>query len=107
MPTGTINNLKQALDCAGKCDCCEKLQQQINSLKSSVNNVESKTKALDLDIKNIIPRVNHHEARIIKLERNLNSTTGKDRNNTNKNVLDIQKLKLQMTAVEGYINALD
>ena len=49
MASSTINNLQQALNCANKCDCCEKLQQQINSLKNKQN-------ALDNDIKKIIPR---------------------------------------------------
>ncbi|BAY21691.1 hypothetical protein NIES2100_14480 [Calothrix sp. NIES-2100] len=32
----TINNLQQALTCAGKCDCCDKLQQQINDIYSKI-----------------------------------------------------------------------
>jgi hypothetical protein len=40
--SGTISNLQQALNCAGKCDCCAKLQQQINNLQSQINNLDSK-----------------------------------------------------------------
>ncbi len=36
-----ISNLQQAKDCAGKCDCCNKLQQQINTLNQRINNIES------------------------------------------------------------------
>jgi cell division septum initiation protein DivIVA len=36
-----ISNLQQAKDCAGKCDCCNKLQQQINALNQKINSIES------------------------------------------------------------------
>jgi hypothetical protein len=35
-----ISNLQQAKGCAGKCDCCNKLQQQINALNQRINNIE-------------------------------------------------------------------
>jgi len=35
--SSAIGNLQQALDCAGKCDCCNKLQQQINDLSQRLN----------------------------------------------------------------------
>jgi hypothetical protein len=36
-----ISNLQQAKNCAGKCDCCDKLQQQINALNQEINNIKS------------------------------------------------------------------
>ncbi|MBD2243221.1 hypothetical protein [Nostoc sp. FACHB-888] len=36
MAFSTISNLQQALNCAGKCDCCNKLQAQINDLKAEI-----------------------------------------------------------------------
>ncbi len=36
MVASTISNLQQALNCAGKCDCCDKLQAQINELKAEI-----------------------------------------------------------------------
>jgi hypothetical protein len=36
-----ISNLQQAKDCAGKCDCCNELRQQINALNQRINNIES------------------------------------------------------------------
>ena len=100
--TGTISDLQQALNCAGKCDCCEKLQQQINQL-------QNKTNALDQDIKNIIPRVNSHESRISKNEREILSIAkGKgNQNNDNLTKQQLQQLKQQISAIERYINALD
>lgn len=38
----TILNLNQALQCISKCDCCDKMQQQINSLNQKINNLEGK-----------------------------------------------------------------
>ncbi|MFN6565452.1 MAG: hypothetical protein RMY28_037405 [Nostoc sp. ChiSLP01] len=34
--SSTISNLQQALNCAGKCDCCANLQSQINDLKAKI-----------------------------------------------------------------------
>ncbi|OYD92764.1 hypothetical protein CDG77_14015 [Nostoc sp. 'Peltigera membranacea cyanobiont' 213] len=34
--SSTISNLKSALDCASKCDCCDKLQQQINAINAKL-----------------------------------------------------------------------
>ncbi|MBW4673352.1 MAG: hypothetical protein KME52_04845 [Desmonostoc geniculatum HA4340-LM1] len=34
--SSTISNLQQALNCAGKCDCCSSLQSQINQLKAQI-----------------------------------------------------------------------
>lgn len=108
MPTGTINDLNQALKCAGKCDCCEKLQQQINALKSKLNSLENKVNGHDQDIKNIIPRVNNHENRITKNKKYISRLqgTGRDsrRNSSDK---DLRKIKIQISAIERYINALD
>lgn len=39
MASGTISNLQQALNCVGKCDCCNKLQAQINDLKAQISNI--------------------------------------------------------------------
>ena len=39
--SSVISNLRQAKNCAGKCDCCDKLQQQINALNQRINNIES------------------------------------------------------------------
>jgi archaellum component FlaC len=35
--SSTISSLQQALSCAGSCDCCDKLQQQINGLRNQFN----------------------------------------------------------------------
>ncbi|MEH2139084.1 alanine-zipper protein [Nostoc sp.] len=51
--SSTIGNLKSALGCASKCDCCEKLQAQINALKVQLAAIDGK----------YIPRTN--EAAII------------------------------------------
>lgn len=40
--TSVISNLNQALQCAGKCDCCNKLQEQINNLSQRLNNLDNK-----------------------------------------------------------------
>jgi chaperonin cofactor prefoldin len=48
MVSSAVSNLQQALNCAGKCDCCANLQSQINALKAEIAR---------------IPRVN--EAKII------------------------------------------
>ena len=77
MPTGTINDLNQALKCAGKCDCCEKLQQQINTLKAAYEKSISRLRGTDRDNR---------------------------RNSPDK---DLQKIKKQISAIERYINALD
>ncbi|MBE9056350.1 alanine-zipper protein [Sphaerospermopsis sp. LEGE 08334] len=37
-----IGNLNQTLQCAGKCDCCEKLQSQINSLNQRIAALDNK-----------------------------------------------------------------
>ncbi|MEH2415412.1 alanine-zipper protein [Nostoc sp.] len=50
--SSTIGNLQSALNCAGKCDCCDKLQSQINNLKEEIAR---------------IPRVD--EARIVQTTR--------------------------------------
>ncbi|MDZ7992031.1 MAG: hypothetical protein RM022_031045 [Nostoc sp. EfeVER01] len=34
--SSVIGSMQSALDCAGKCDCCEKLQQQIDALKRDI-----------------------------------------------------------------------
>lgn len=39
--SGAISNLQQALNCAGKCDCCNKLQQQINEINSKLANIKT------------------------------------------------------------------
>ncbi|AFY48899.1 collagen triple helix repeat protein [Nostoc sp. PCC 7524] len=36
----TISNLQQALNCAGKCDCCNQLNQRINQLESRINAIK-------------------------------------------------------------------
>ena len=36
-----ISNLQQAKNCAGKSDCCDKLQQQIDALNQKINSIES------------------------------------------------------------------
>lgn len=33
--------MQQALNCAGKCDCCDKLQQQINAINSRLANIKA------------------------------------------------------------------
>lgn len=38
--SGTISNLQQALNCAGKCNCCANLQTQINQLKAQIANIK-------------------------------------------------------------------
>jgi hypothetical protein len=38
--SSTISNLQQALSCAGKCDCCSNLQQQINEINSKIANLK-------------------------------------------------------------------
>lgn len=98
--SSTITTLQQALNCAGKCDCCEKIQQQINQLKN-------KTNLLDQDIKNIIPKLNKHETRITKLESNSFRSSNTDRNSLNAIRQQLQRLKQQIAAIERYINALD
>ena len=97
MSAGTIRNLQNALDCSDKCDCCEKLQNQINKLTSKVG-------GLDQDIKNIIPRVNSHETRIKKIE-----SGGGNKQDYNLNLLRrrINIMGKQLEAIERYINALD
>ncbi len=40
--SSVINNLTQANNCAGKCDCCDKLQGQINTLKSQISALDGK-----------------------------------------------------------------
>jgi hypothetical protein len=40
--TSVISNLNQALQCAGKCDYCNKLQEQINNLSQRLNNLDNK-----------------------------------------------------------------
>lgn len=58
--TSVISGLQGALDCAGKCDCCEKLQQQINAINarlSSVKNIDEN--ALKTSIKaSLAPDIN-------------------------------------------------
>ncbi len=34
-----ISNLQQALNCAGKCDCCNNLQSQVNDLKAEISRI--------------------------------------------------------------------
>lgn len=34
--SSTISNLQSALNCAGKCDCCDKLQSQINAINAKI-----------------------------------------------------------------------
>ncbi|MBD2204941.1 hypothetical protein H6G33_04220 [Calothrix sp. FACHB-1219] len=38
--SGTISNLQQALNCAGKCDCCANLQQQINQINARLAQIK-------------------------------------------------------------------
>ncbi|BAY74176.1 hypothetical protein NIES25_05860 [Nostoc linckia NIES-25] len=38
--SSTISNLQQALNCAGKCDCCANLQSQINELKARITGLK-------------------------------------------------------------------
>lgn len=40
--SSTISNLQQALNCAGKCDCCNNLQRQLNKLNDRINTLENK-----------------------------------------------------------------
>jgi methyl-accepting chemotaxis protein len=52
MATSTISDLQQALNCAGKCDCCDKLQAQINELKAEIARIPRVDKnALESSIK--------------------------------------------------------
>jgi len=41
--TTVIQNLNQAVVCAGKCDCCDKLQQQINQINQKLANYVHKS----------------------------------------------------------------
>lgn len=93
-----IQDLQDALNCANKCDCCNVLQQQINQLKGRVNN-------LDQDIKNITPKVNSHEARIVNLEKGRGNRL--QDNNLNLIRKQIKVMSTQLVAIERYINALD
>ena len=36
--SSVISKLQQAKNCAGKCDCCDKLQSQINNIQQQLNN---------------------------------------------------------------------
>lgn len=105
MADNTINNLQEALRCAGKCDCCEKLQNQINVLDSKLSTISNKVNALNQDIKNIIPKVNNHERRIANNEKFINRFNNTNSNNNSNR--DINKIKQQILAIERYINALD
>ena len=40
--SGAILNLQSALNCAGKCDCCDKLQSQINDFKAQLSAIDGK-----------------------------------------------------------------
>jgi hypothetical protein len=42
--SSTISNLQQALNCAGKCDCCDQLQTAINQLNNRLDGLERKQK---------------------------------------------------------------
>lgn len=100
--SSTVSNLQQALNCAGKCDCCEKLQQQINQLKSQINKVENKTNALDQDIKNILPRLNDNTKRIGNNEKEISKFRSTNRNgNRNSSDKDLQKIKQQISAIRA------
>ncbi len=48
-----INNLNQAINCAGKCDCCDRLQSQINQINQQLNQYlkrEEKTEIIQQSI---------------------------------------------------------
>ena len=40
--SSVISKLQQAKNCAGKCDCCDKLQSQINNLSQQLNNLDNR-----------------------------------------------------------------
>lgn len=95
------SDLQSALNCANKCDCCKKLQQQINVLNNKVG-------GLDQDIKNIIPRVNNHEKRISDNEKKISRFKNTNRNSRNNySYQDLRKIKQQIAAIERYINIVD
>jgi DNA repair ATPase RecN len=60
--SSTISNLQQALNCAGDCDCCDKLQQQINALRNQFNQQIS-------DLRN---QSNNQNQRLGRLEKKIN-----------------------------------
>lgn len=70
--SSTIGNLKLALQCAGKCDCCEKLQAAINQLNNRLDGLERKQdkccKDKDKDKNN--NNDNGLEKRVKELEKN-------------------------------------
>ncbi len=45
--SSTISNLQQALNCAGKCDCCSNLQSQINQLKAEISALKNQNSNVD------------------------------------------------------------
>jgi predicted nuclease with TOPRIM domain len=74
MSTGsTINNLQKALDCAGKCDCCEKLQSQINALRNDLNRLRQEKSNNNLG--QITKRIDKLENFCSGVEQYLNAVT--------------------------------
>ncbi|MEI1375986.1 hypothetical protein PQG02_06950 [Nostoc sp. UHCC 0926] len=61
--SSTISNLQTALGCAGKCDCCNKLQVQINAINSKLNGLKNVDedrivkKAVGLSESSIVPQI--------------------------------------------------
>ncbi|MEH1811930.1 MAG: hypothetical protein V7K26_03660 [Nostoc sp.] len=58
--SGTISNLQSALQCAGKCDCCDKLQAQINSINARLANIDEGriiAKAVARSEASIVPQI--------------------------------------------------
>jgi predicted nucleic acid-binding Zn-ribbon protein len=51
------SDLTQALQCAGKCDCCQKLQNQINALEAKFNNYALKSSLDNYLLKNEKPTI--------------------------------------------------
>lgn len=108
MPESTIDNLKSALDCVDKCDCCKELEEEIKKLKKTLNRLESNVNHVKNDVKIIIiksqgyeHRIVNNEKGILRLERILNRV----RNNNLE--IEIQKIKQSLTDIEVYINILD
>ena len=55
--SSTISNLQSALNCAGKCDCCNKLQFEINALNTKIDRIKTVTDAdIELIAHHVIDR---------------------------------------------------
>lgn len=59
--SSTISNLQQALNCAGDCNCCDKLQQQINGLRnqfiSAINDLKNQVNSQGQEINQLKKRI--------------------------------------------------